>query len=114
MSLVCRSTGTVRLGQPDQILHSSRVSWRLTIHEAKTKFSGILREVRAGRHVTISYRGEAVAEIRPTYGEQKKDEETMRVLEEQGVLSRPRDPSDALEPLACRPGALKRFLESRS
>jgi len=88
------------------------VSRKYSTYEAKAKFSEILRKVRAGQHVTISYRGEAVAEVRPIYGAQKA-EETLRELEEQGVLSRPGAPAGTLEPLARKPGALKRFLESR-
>ena len=33
-------------------------------YEAKARFSEVLRHVREGRTVTVSYRGEPVAEIR--------------------------------------------------
>ena len=34
-------------------------------YEAKARFSEVLRQVRAGTTVTVTYRGEPVAEIRP-------------------------------------------------
>ena len=37
----------------------------LSVYEAKTRFSEVIRQVREGRTITISYRGEPVAEIRP-------------------------------------------------
>ena len=36
-------------------------------YEAKARFSEILRRVREGRSVNITYHGEVVAEIRPAY-----------------------------------------------
>ena len=51
-----------------------------SIREAKTRFSEVIRHVREGRTVTVSYRGEPVAEIRsirrrqkPTLDERLKD-----------------------------------------
>lgn len=85
---------------------------KYSTYEAKARFSEILRKVRAGQHVTISYRGHAVAEIRPVYGADRT-EETLLALEEQGVLSRPVAPEAEMKPIARKPGALKRFLESR-
>jgi hypothetical protein len=53
-----------------------------------------------------------VAEIRPL---QKEDslEDRLRRLEEQGLIGPPAEPKGKLEPIADRPGALERFLESR-
>ena len=85
---------------------------KYSTYEAKARFSEILRKVRAGQHVTISYRGEAVAEIRPVYGADRT-ESALRELEEQGVLSPPVAPTADMKPIARKPGALKRFLESR-
>lgn len=81
-------------------------------YEAKARFSDILRRVREGQHVTITYRGEAVAEIRPIY-RTDQDDRVLRGLEDEGVLSRPVAPSGRLEPTTRKPGALERFLESR-
>jgi prevent-host-death family protein len=81
-------------------------------YEAKAKFSEIMRKVREGKHVYISYRGKEVAEIRPL---QKEDslEDRLRRLEEEGLIGPPAEPKGKLEPIADRPGALERFLESR-
>ena len=35
-----------------------------SIYEAKARFSEVIRHVREGKTVTVSYRGEPVAEIR--------------------------------------------------
>jgi prevent-host-death family protein len=81
-------------------------------YEAKAKFSEIMRKVREGKHVYISYRGKEVAEIRPL---EKEDslESRIRRLEERGVVGPRTSPKGKLEPIADRPGALERFLESR-
>ncbi len=81
-------------------------------YEAKAKFSEIMRKVREGKRVYISYRGKEVAEIRPIEKEEGL-EERLRRLEEQGVLGPRPTRTGKLEPIAHRPGALKRFLESR-
>ena len=81
-------------------------------YEAKAKFSEILRKVRGGESVYVSYRGEQVAEIRPI--EKKEDlETTLERLREDGILSGEAPRRGELKPIARRPGALKRFLESR-
>jgi prevent-host-death family protein len=81
-------------------------------YDAKARFSEILRKVRGGETVLITYRGEEVAEIRPI--EKKPSiEEKLRLLKEKGILSGPADPTADFEPLALRPGALARFLEER-
>ncbi|HEY2847170.1 MAG TPA: type II toxin-antitoxin system prevent-host-death family antitoxin [Pyrinomonadaceae bacterium] len=41
-------------------------------YEAKTKFTELLREVRKGRHFTITHRGEEVAEIGPIQMAEKR------------------------------------------
>ena len=83
-------------------------------YEAKAKFGQIIRHVRSGRIVVITYRGERVAEIRP-FAESKENglEERLKRLEEEGVLDQQSKPTGPLSPLARRRGALTRFLESR-
>ena len=84
-------------------------------YEAKARFSEVMRKVRAGQRVVIAYRGEEVAEIRPLENHAGSLEKTMARLEDQGILS-PKfstKPAAPLRPLAKKPGALKRFLESR-
>ena len=36
-----------------------------SVHKAKARFAEVIRQVREGKTVTVSYRGEPVAEIRP-------------------------------------------------
>jgi prevent-host-death family protein len=81
-------------------------------YDAKARFSEIMRRVRAGHRVLISYRGETVAEVRPVYSTGRLDR-ALRELEHEGILDTPRAPDGKLEPLGEAPGALARFLESR-
>jgi len=81
-------------------------------YEAKARFSEILRKVRNGESVIVSYHGREVAEIRPIEESQPLDA-TLRELETEGVLSPAPARPDELAPLARKPGALERFLESR-
>ena len=81
-------------------------------YDAKARFSEVIRLVREGRTVCISYHGKPVAEIRPI--EKKKTlEEHLDELERRGVIVPARDRNAPLEPIAHRPGALKRFLDER-
>jgi prevent-host-death family protein len=82
-------------------------------YEAKAKFSEILRKVRAGQRVLIAYRGEEIAEIRPVETNADRLGKSLKRLEDQGLLSRARTPTGPLKPLARKPGALARFLDSR-
>ena len=81
-------------------------------YEAKARFSEIVRRVRHGETVYVSYRGKEVAEIRPVPTEQSV-ESALERLRGRGVISGPPAARPALKPIAKRPGALKRFLESR-
>lgn len=85
-------------------------------YDAKARFSEVLRRVREGRTVTITYHGEPVAEIRPL----DRGEGTAARLEwlrSRGVLESSVPARERRgwrpEPLARRPGALERFLEER-
>jgi len=85
-----------------------------SIHEAKARFSEVIRLVRTGKTVTVSYRGEPVAEIRsisprerPTLNERRQD------LERRGALVRSAIARRTFGPVARRPGALSRFLAER-
>lgn len=82
-------------------------------YEAKARFSEILRKVRAGESVSITYRGTEVAEIRPIAREESVEARLQR-LERARILRPALDsPSATLEPVERRKGALDRFLESR-
>ena len=82
-------------------------------YEAKAKLSEILRKVRAGQHVTITYHGEPVAEVRPVAREARPLADRVRELQQRGVVVGGGKPPKGLRPIARRPGALKRFLEER-
>ncbi|HUO83640.1 MAG TPA: type II toxin-antitoxin system prevent-host-death family antitoxin [Thermoanaerobaculia bacterium] len=81
--------------------------------EAKAKFSEIVRKVRQGQSVYVSYRGERVAEIRPLDSSAMTLEERLRSLEKNGTIAGAMRAPGALRPLAKKKGALRRFLESR-
>lgn len=82
-------------------------------YEAKARFSEILRQVRQGRTIRVSYRGEPVAEIRPIAGAEASLARRLDRLEERGVLIRPAERKGSLATVRRRPGALDRFLAER-
>ena len=84
-----------------------------SVYEAKARFSEVIRQVREGKRVTVSYRGEPVAEICPVERQHEPTlEQRLRDLERQGALVRCRV-RQALAPVERRPGALARFLAER-
>ena len=82
-------------------------------YEAKARFSEIMRQVRAGKTIMVSYRGKPVAEVRPIAPEPTTIEERLEELERRGVLVRSTAPAEPITKVARRPGALKRFLAER-
>ena len=83
-------------------------------YDAKARFSEILRRVREGKTVIISYRGEPVAEIRPVGGKEEKVSRRLRRLEDRGILVRAPEREGRLGPVARKSGALERFLDDRN
>lgn len=81
-------------------------------YEAKARFSELLRKVREGRTVTITYHGKAVAEMRPLDPE-GGTAARLEWLRRRGVVVPGEGSETAWKPLARRPGALERFLEER-
>jgi prevent-host-death family protein len=81
-------------------------------YEAKAKFSEILRLVREGKTVYITYHGETVAEIRPL-SEPEGLSARLNRLRGEGVLQRPAAREGELGVVARKPGALARFLADR-
>ncbi len=81
--------------------------------EAKARFSEIIRQVRQGKTITVSYRGEPVAEIRPFRQGPETIEERLAEYERRGLLVRPSEQRQPLKAVARRDGALKRFLAER-
>ena len=84
-----------------------------TTYEAKARFSEVMRQVREGKTVTVSYRGEPVAEIRPLEKRKQTLEERIRELELRGVLVRAKGPRKPFKMGKPVPGALERFLAER-
>ena len=82
-------------------------------YQAKTRFSEILRKVRSGQRIWVTYHGQRVAEIRPIRNVREPLDDRIRRLETEGVLIPASAPDAGLRPLAKRPGALRRFLEER-
>ena len=82
-------------------------------YEAKARFSEVLRQVRAGETVTVTYRGEPVAEIRPTKSRPMTSEERLDELERRGELVRPAGPPKPIRAVMDRPRALEQFLADR-
>ena len=85
-----------------------------SVYEAKARFSEVIRQVREGKTVTVSYRGEPVAEIRSIQQRQKPTlEERLKDLERSGSLVRSTIPRGTFERVERRLGALARFLAER-
>ena len=82
-------------------------------YEAKARFSELLRQVRQGKTVTISYRGKPVAEMRSIQQKPATVEERLEELEQRGVPVRPSG-RRSLKVVEPRAGVLKRFLAERS
>ena len=90
------------------------MSLNFSTYEAKARFSEVIRLVREGRTVHISYHGKPVAEIRPIAEKKNKTlEEHLEELERRGVIVPARDRNAPIAPIAHRPGALQRFLDDR-
>jgi prevent-host-death family protein len=84
-----------------------------SVYEAKAKFSQVVRTVRSGNVVIVTYRGEPVAEIRPFREPEGSVERRLSRLGASGVLWRAEGAKPQLEPVEARAGALSRFLEER-
>lgn len=83
-------------------------------YEAKARFSEVLRLVSSGIPVTVTRRGDPIAEIRPVEKAPPTMAGRLAELERLGVLVRPPAPRKPPVAVARRPGALKRFLAERN
>jgi prevent-host-death family protein len=81
-------------------------------YEAKAKLAEILRRVRAGASVTITYHGKPVAEVRAIDQGPRSLAQRIEALGEEGRILRRRG-AGKLQPIARRPGGLARFLAER-
>ncbi len=86
---------------------------RYSLYEAKARLSALVRQVREGRRIIITVHGSPAAELRPVEPDTGTMNHRMADLVAQGVVLPARDPRAPIGPMARRPGALKRFLESR-
>ena len=85
-----------------------------SVYEAKARFSEVIRQVREGKTVTVSYRGEPVAEIRSIRRRRKPSlDERLKDLERSGSLVHSTILRRTFRPVERRPGALSRFLAER-
>lgn len=83
-------------------------------YEAKARLSELLARVRKGDVVTITHRGEAVAEVSPVTRAETSVVRRLDELRRKGVVSLSADERKGeLKKLARKPGALRRFLDSR-
>jgi prevent-host-death family protein len=82
-------------------------------YEAKARFSELMRRVREGRTVTVTYHGEPVAEVRPI-GQKTGTAARIEWLRSRGVIKGPDRAERDFAPGARRPGALERFLADRN
>lgn len=88
------------------------MTYTYSTYEAKARFSELLKRVREGHRVLISYRGKVVAELRAS---QAKPEtaQILKDLETAGILVPGTGSAAGLPPVRRRRGALARFLASR-
>ena len=84
-----------------------------SLYDAKAKFSEIIRQVREGKSITVSYRGEAVAVICPVPKASESLAERIDQLESDGVVFRSAGHQGRLRKATRKPGALTRFLDER-
>ncbi|MDT8368365.1 MAG: type II toxin-antitoxin system prevent-host-death family antitoxin [Longimicrobiales bacterium] len=85
---------------------------QFSTYDAKARFSEVLRRVREGRTVTVTWHGEPVAEIRPL-DPSGGIEARLDWMRSRGLLSVVGPGERRFHPVARRPGALRRFLEER-
>ena len=64
--------------------------------------------------MTVTYRGDPVAEIRPIKPRAKDVEEHFRELEKRGIVTPAENPRSSLRPGPPNPGGLARFLADRN
>ena len=81
-------------------------------YEAKARLSELLKRVTKGDVVTITHRGEPIAEIRQAARPADDLAAHLDGLRRNGIIS-PRTSEPSWKPLARKRGALGRFLEAR-
>jgi prevent-host-death family protein len=89
------------------------MSSEYSAYDAKARFAEILRKVREGQSVTITYHGRPVAEVRPISAAPETFAERLRRLEAEGVIVPARGPRVPGRAQARKPGARARLLRER-
>lgn len=102
-----------------------------TAREARTRFAEILRRVRGGETVTVSYRGAPIAEMRPSVESappseiaastpppapslsEEELEARAADMRRRGILYPANGPKQPFKTVCSSPGALARFLADR-
>jgi prevent-host-death family protein len=99
-----------------------------TVEELRERLDEIMEQVRAGERVEILENGREIVRIQGigsmAAGSEDPDEDALRQLEEEGIISRATEPRASLEDVRReleelwrdnppKPGGLARFLESR-
>ncbi len=82
-------------------------------YEAKARLSELLDRVRKGDIVTITHRGEPVAEVSPITRSNTSIGMRLDELRRKGIVSISNEAKGEIKTLARKPGALRRFLDSR-
>jgi prevent-host-death family protein len=83
-------------------------------YEAKARLSELLARVRNGDVVTITHRGEPVAEVSPITPSDTSLVRRIEELRRKGIVSvSTSEAKSEMKSLAKKPGALRRFLDSR-
>jgi prevent-host-death family protein len=91
---------------------TSQMRRRYSTYEAKARLSELLDRVRKGDVVTITHRGQPVAELRGIDESDRSLSDRLEDFVRSGVLT-PAAGKGAFRPLTRKTGALKRFLKSR-
>ena len=83
------------------------------IHEAKARFSELVRVVKSGRELVITERGRPVARL-VGVAEEARLRDRLRDLQSQGIIGAfPTSPDAVVAPVVRRRGAVARFLADR-
>lgn len=82
-------------------------------YEAKAKFSEVMRKVRRGQRVTVTYHGVPVAEIAPIARDAEGFAARVARLEKSGDILPSTGDFANFTPVGRKPGALQRFLDDR-
>ena len=81
-------------------------------YEAKARLSELLGRVRKGDVVTITHRGEPIAEVRPVERAAASLSSRIDDLRKNGIIAQ-KGQKGTFKVLTRRTGALRRFLDSR-